>query len=517
MPCLCASLASSAATILVVGVALAVGAGSQPAWSQPIPDGVVFDDFAYTSTEWRMAVQRDHADGTPSPDVEGAPGSLYGPNAWWTPGGELHRRAWYRYGWQEEWNSAFGGSLDPSPNGLSFRVPPGLHVGDRCPDPRDPSRPMAPQQIASGFTATRGTWVARLRFSTLAEARDGVHIQAFWLVSHAFGRMRTAEGDLPVWNEVDHEFNNAFRGPDQPYPYDATSVRSGAGRDVGWVGLAAPGHAAGVDGARAGCAVTVRGRTHLEPEAACMARLANPPDRQTPVWATLIMRVSDAGVVFEVTAQDGDASLEMVSARHAPAPVLPLVTLFSQHLNPLGHGWSCEQQVPLAHEAEMEVDWMYYDRDPEASRARVEAGVAAFRARGIPRAVTGPSLELERPVRHYGALAGDWGVGARTTPLELDLDGPSRMAPGEHGQVVARPPLRHGVFRVTWTVTQRVRGGPLETHAVTDASFALPLTFPAGVDLLIVRARLEEVDEAGAPIYTETVQPVEDTHLIYRR
>lgn len=493
---------------LVLGLALAAAT----AGAQPVPAGVVFDDFVYLSTEWRMAVQRDQPDGTPSADMEGAEGSLYGPNLWWTPDGEIRRRAWYRYGWQEIWHSSFAGTLDASPAGLWFRLPAGNHAGDHCPDPGGEGRVMIPQQIVSGFVARRGVWATRLQFGTLADASEGVHIQAFWLVSNAFGRMRTPEGDVPVWNEVDHEFNNAFRGTDQPHPYNATSVRSGPGHRVAWVPMGPDSPEAGHPD---GCMVTRHGRTHTESEAACMARLANPSGRQEPVWAILLIRVADDGVVFELVAQDGDDRLSMVSPRHAPAPVLPLGTLLSQHLAP--HAGACGERIRLAEDAEMEVDWVYYSSDPSTALADVTDGVSAFRARGIRRAITDATLSLERPTRHYSAEASGWGLGSRTTPLTLRLDGPSLMSPGEQAQVVALPPLRHGLFRVLWTVTRRLTDGPLVTESVPGFSFALPVDFPPGTDTLIVRARLEEVTDEGVAIYTDVVQPVEATLRIVRR
>ena len=504
---------------LLVFLALAVSASAQP-----LPEGAVFDDFTYASTDWRETILSDGPGATYRPDAPSPEGSLYGPNDWYTPGGTISARAWYRYGWQESTVASFNGTLTPSSRGLLFSIPPGTYRANGCPDPNDPSKTINPQQISTGFSARRGTWAGRVRLGQLPPPNEASMMQAFWLVSPMGSQTRTPNGLVKLWNEVDHEFNNRFLGARQPFEYDATSYRSGNGSEA----IHAPMYARALHGESPGnavpwpdglgwtCTVIHDGRGSRESPEACAARLANPPARQDPFWATLLLHVSDEAIRFSLHAENGSERVVMASDRMGPPTSLPMTALFSQHFYPPDAYWTCEQWGTARQPVTMDTDWFYYSQDPEASIEDVRAGVEAFRSRQIARGTTIPNVRLSRPDRPLSGVADEWGYGSRTTPLSISFVAPRAMRPGEDTRIVALPPLRHGTYRYTWSTSTRMQNGPLVTERLGEVPFELPFTFPENAQHVIVRVRLEEVNDAGEVVRNEIVRPVEDTLLIRR-
>lgn len=504
--------------LLVAAIALLAGG---PALGQKtLPRNVVFDDFDYSSTEWSRTTlpDRDGAmrDGAPPPT-----GSVYGVSQWATAQGDTTARLWYRHGWQEPSHVWEFGTLESREEGLTFALEPGAHPVAGCTDPDAPAAVALAQQITTGFVARRGTWAARVRFGAVGHPDEAGVIQAFWLMSPMGARVQTASGrEERVWNEVDHEFNNRFRGDDQPFDYDATGFRGGDGTDPGPRPMFAPSlagaEAGNPDGLAWTCTAIENGRGERLDAASCSRILANPVGRAREVWSTLFIRVADEGITFGLRAEDGDRLLVMASETTGPTTVLPLTAMLSQHLFP-GRPATCDDQSILSVPVETGVDWFYFTPDPSATDEEVLADVATLREMGIPRAATVPGLNLERPDRHLTASSLRFGFGSRTTPLSLALEAPREMAPGETTTLVAQPPLRHGTYRFTWTTSTRITGGRLVTERLPPASFALPFTFPEGADHVIVRVRMEEVDGEGRAVREGPIHPIERRVTIRRQ
>lgn len=134
---------------------------TQQAYSQLPSEGVIFDDFKYTTSTWCSEIN-DTCTGDHPPA-----GSVFGENAWDTPSGVQNQRAWYQYLWQEQSNVDAGTSINfntvtSNNNGHMTFSAAGQFDGHEYENP-----PTIPQQVISGFTATRGTWAARVNFGDL--------------------------------------------------------------------------------------------------------------------------------------------------------------------------------------------------------------------------------------------------------------------------------------------------------------------------------------------------------------
>ena len=499
------------ATALLAPALLALALWPEPPAAQPLPRGVVFDDLAYASTEWRETLLADGPGGAFRPDADGPPGSLYGPNRWATADGETTARAWYRYGWQESTVADFDGTLAPAPWGLRFTIPPGTYRADGCPNPAAPERTLNPQQIVTGFAARRGTWAARVRLGALPPKDSAAVIQAFWLVGPYGARVATGGGVQKAWNEIDHEFNNAFLGRAQAFDYDATGYRTGTEARP-WLMYApalggAPAGDRRLDGQALTCTVvSADGRGRREAPAACAELLTGAADGAAP-WVTLVMRVADAGVAFSLDAELADgARLAMASDVSSPPSALPLSMLLSQHFFPPTAPWTCDDTGVLADPMTLDADWVYYAADPAAPTARIARDVAALRARGVPRASTVRGLRLERPARPLAGTAAEYGFGSRTTPLSVAVVAPPGAAPGDTVRVEARLPERGGTYRFAWSATT-YWPGRTRAARLGDTPFARAIPFPADADSVRVHVRVEEIDDGGRTLRNAVVQP----------
>ncbi|OZC03095.1 hypothetical protein [Rubricoccus marinus] len=494
-----------------------------------LPENVLFDDFDYASTEWEQMMT-----GTP-PAARGPYGSLYGPNEWVVSasGETAERRLWYRYAWQEGGPPQPERQLKTSTNGLLFSMMPGRHLADGCPDTTGGPLPVLPQQIASGFSARRGTWASHVNLGTLPSPERAAMINAFWLLSPTVGVVRQPDGsDVRITNEVDHEWNNRFLGSSQAYLFSSTGSTlgtQGLGRKAPMGTPLAPpplgiNYDREIDGAVAdswSCLYT-RGETRLSlaPEA-CSAllqgrRVRGLPAPEGEVFATWLIHIGDDGTRFTLVSDGWGGRLEMESSRLSPPTQLEVFTLFSQHFSPGDHTTGCGLGPALQREYPFEVDWFLYSPRPDLERDEAVRVVSQIRSRGVSRLATIPGARLERPERPLVGHASDWGFGAWTTPLSLDVRAPRHMAWGETATLLALPPARHGAFRTTWTLATRYEDGRYERETRTEA-FALPFTFASGVRTTLVHVRLEEVNESNQTVRNETVQPVEHVFMIHRR
>ncbi len=497
------------------------------AGAQPLPTGFVFDDFAYGSTQWQETLLGD-----PDTLSLGPPGSLYGPNEWVVSasGETAQHRMWYRVAWQEAGHNPPARTLTPEASGLRFEVAPGPHQGEGCPDATDPARPVNVQQIASGFTARRGTWAAHVRLGSLPSQDVADMIHAFWLIAPHSAWVRAGGEEVRVTNEVDHEWNNGFLGQDQPFLYSAVGASQGLPQGGNKAPMASTLGAPVPTGGsysrttpRAWTCRYTRGtedRT-LAPEA-CSAllqgrRAAGLPAPQGDVLATLLIHIADEGIRFGLVSDGWGGRIEMASGVLTPPTQPRLTALFSQHLMPpSAQDRTCADRATLREPRRFDVDWFLYAADPALSRDSVMRVVGALRQRRVPRLSTVRGARLERPTRPVVGYAGRWGFGAWTAPLALELEVPREMDPGETATLLALPAERHGAYRYTWTLSTRYADGRYTTFTRDDA-YALPFTFPEGARTVLVRVRLEEVDGDRQTVRNETVQPVERLFMIRRR
>lgn len=508
-------------TRLLLAVLFASGAAAQE-----LPADVLFDDFEYASTEWRATLTGD----PDAPDL-GPEGSVFGPNEWVTStSGETEmRRLWYRNGWQGAGYTPEARTLTPTPDGLRFAVAPGVHQGDGCRDENGSRYSVSAREIASGFTARRGTWISRLRLGSLPDPDDASMIHAFWLLGHAHGWVENDEGEpMRLTNEIDHEWNNRFLGGSQPFFFSSTGAATGT--RAGWkkapmssplLPAVTPGRSFRLSTPNAWTCRYTRGETDLSltPEA-CAALLEGRTVDTLPrptgeVWTTLLLHVGDEGIRYRLVSDGWGARVEMRSALLEPTTQLPLYALISQHLYPGGDGFTCDDRARLSRERVLEADWFLYHPDPSLSRTDALALVDTIRASGIPRLATIPGARLERPARPVVGYAGAWGQEEWTTQLSIRLEAPRRLAAGETATLLALPPERYGAYRYTWTLSTRYVDGRYITETADDA-FALPFTMPEGAKTVLVRVRLEEITDRGDLVVNETVRPAERLFMIRR-
>lgn len=510
----------------LLGVALLALAAA--ARAQGLPHGVVFDDFDYASTEWEQTIS-----GATPPPTRGPAGSLYGPNDWVvsTSGATAPVRMWYRYEWQESGYVPPERALEPTPTGLRFRVAPGRHQADGCVDAADPSRSLSAQQIASGLTARRGTWVAHVRLGSLPDPERASMMHAFWLLGAYSAWIPADGGQVRVTNEVDHEWNNRFLGRGQAYAFSSTGASLGVGRGARKAPMGTPDAPPELgltydregdgEGERSwSCRYTRDGRAETLGPEACSALLQGRAPDGLPApdgdaFTTLLIHVGDDGTRFGLVSDGWGGRVEMASRLLSPPTHFPMLTLFSQHLYPGGDGWTCDGRTDLDMAPRFDVDWFLYADDPGLSREAALGLVEQIRGAGVSRLATVADAPLERPDRPLAGWSGRWGYGAWTTPLSLDVRAPDTMAPGSMATVLAFPPRRLGSFRYTWTITARgVDGRTAET--VRRDAFALPFQFPRGAASVSIRVRLEELDDDGQVVTNEQVRPIEETVEIER-
>ena len=356
-------------------------------------------------------------------------------------------------------------------------------------------------------------------------------MHAFWLLGPASAWIGTGDAAQKVTNEVDHEWNNRFLGEGQRFLYPSTgasraTLRGGRKAPMGAPEAPPP---LGIhydresDGSVARAwtcryAQGTRSRT-LAPEA-CSAllqgrRVGGLPAPRGEVWTTLIQRVADDGIRFELSADLGGARLEMASQALTPPTQLPLFTLFSQHLYPGGGVPACEGLAEVPRSPRYAVDWFLYSPDETLACESAHALAAQIRSRGVSRLATVPGARLERPARPLVGHADRWGYGTWTTPLALSLPAPRRWPPARRPRSsrtrrnARAPSATHGPFgHTTTTAVTRPRPATIRSRLTTHS---------ADARTVLVRVRLEELDDELRVVRNETVRPVERMFMIQRR
>ena len=510
---------------------LASGVTASGVAAQTLPENVLFDDFEYASADWVPELR-----GTPEAPDLGPPGSLFGPNRWVTsPEGKTEtRKLWYRFGWRGVGLIERGRTLAPTARGLRFSVAPGLYAPEGC-YPEGSRFDASPQQISTGFTARRGTWVSHVKLGALPDPNEAAMMHSFWLVGHARAWITGESGTLrSITNEVDHEWNNRFLGGGQGAPYDATGAYVAVPERHRSAPMGPPeaplptGPAPRLDtfevergGGPWSCRYTRGGSSRdLAPEA-CSTLLSGRAVSGLPaptgeVWSTLSIHIADGGIRFGLLSDGWGARIEMASEVLSPATEQPLAALLSQHAFHGRDERTCQVPAILTSRRTFEADWFLFSPDPALTIPNARALADSVQRAGVPRLATIPDARLERPARPTNGYASDWGGQEWTTPLSIQLRAPRRMAPGERARILALPPERVGSYLYTWTIGTRYRDGRY-TEEVRDDAFSTEYTFPQGAAYALVTVRLEEAYDDRRIVRNETVQPVERVFMIGRR
>lgn len=475
------------------------------------PEGVIFDDFDYTSNAWNYEL-----DGW---DPDANTGSVFGTNLWDTPTGPQNRRAWYVYHWQEDGNFPTGTSIAPTTIGpvsfLNISAQSGHYAGHINDGSKAPT-------IASGFTARRGTWAARVNFGDVEPAALADLIEGFWTQSIANGYVNGSNR----WNEIDFEWNNRFR--DWVYPYEQTNPYLATGYTYGSsMGqhrpLFAPAWPNGIGGNPTtyywNCKYVwgAQAVVQLLNDAECSQVLNQTyidPQGNTP-WSdpgiVLFIQVRDSDVFFGIQSDGWGGVIAAHTVREGPPTNLPMVTLFSLYIH---------EVADLNQNENFLVDWVYYSPSTSIDINNVNQHVVYLQnILNTPR-YNSTGLNLERPFAHLDGTTQRTG---RTTPLSLDFSlNPSYMLAGESKTLLALPPLRHGLFRYSWQYRINYNNGTSSPWTPLPASaggWEASFTFPSGPNItnVIISVTLEELNPTTLTVINAGIAiPITRTFAIYR-
>ena len=497
-------------------------------YAQLPAEGVIFDDFTYTSVEWCSEVNttgQEHScqDMYPANPVPPS-GSVFGPGLWHTNvgGSTTSSRAWYRYLWQEQYDEDEGTSFviasgTDGNSHLVIRADAGTYSGHEA-------EGTSPRQIISGFTARRGTWAARVNFGNLEPANAADLVQAFWTLSLAFGQGN--DGSVR-WNEFDFEWNSRFNGKDtQTHPYLRTGHTIGdissANATTSHVPLYSPAWPDDDVGSPTNFAWSCKfiwgdndDVMRLCGSDCSAIVLRKPVLGNTPVHdpsMVLFLQITDESVYYEIASSGWGGVLVARSDESNRVPSLPMATVFSQHI---------QNESTLSAAEDFSIDWFYYSPATTIDVNDVQQQVDYLRnTAGIPR-LNSTGMGLERPYAH---LSGYYSPSNRrpnrTTSLSLDLShNPASMERGSTATLLALPPLRHGFYQYSWRyrkVTEE-RTAPewipmTQLHGGWEASF----TFPTDATAIEVEVALKELESPGNPVVIDnsTVFPITQTFTI---
>ena len=415
-------------------------------------DGVVFDDFVYDSVALPYEGS-GYAIRFRPPETGEQP--LYGANVWCLDVACERRatsRFWYRYLWPERSFAVTDPKtrLDPEPGGdgaLTFVHEAGEHPPGGF-----------PQQIASGFTARTGVWAAEVTFSALPDSTVPQVAQSFWTVSPhqtltgAEGPPYANEASDRMRTEVDFEWNNWFGGGPTPH-YLATGAFEVTDADPKAIPMSASGEPGDTPYS---CRYRPPGgAAAVLPPAACVRLLRDGIPGVGRVPVSLLLRVDDRAVRFELLSRGWGGELSMTSpVRRDTVPSQEVMAAFSQYL------WT-DEPVTFSREERYRVDWFYYTPDATRSHEDVLADVASLRRRAadatperpLGRRVStvrrrGRPLDLSRP---YAVV--DEGAALRPTiGRTLEIAWPRRFTPGRPATVLARLGRLQDTYRVEWAV-----------------------------------------------------------------
>ena len=483
---------------------------SHSAFAQLPSEGVIFDDFEYTSTTWCSEVNGTCSGGYPPA------GSVFGRNVWHTSVSRAttNSRSWYRYLWQEQNNEDTGTSLNVTTgnNGhLTFRASAGTYSGHQAGN-------TIPRQIISGFTARRGTWAARVNFGDMEPANVADFVQAFWTWSLTHGR---ASDGTDRWNEFDFEWNNRFNGTSQQYHYLRTGHTAGdisnANASASHVPLFSPAWPDGDSGSPINFDWSCKFVWGNFEDVAKLggedcSKVVNQETVRghTPLYdpgMVLFLQITNTSVFYAIVSDGWGGVLVANSNTSSRIPNLPMATLVSQHI----------QSASTVNTTEdYSVDWVYYSPSTTIDINNVNQHVAYLRNTVNTPRFNNTGLTLERPYAHLAGVASTYGLAHRTTSLSLDFSlNPTIMNPGSQTPLVALPPLRHGFYRYTWRYRKIYSSGSRSSWyslASRYGGWEALFTFPTGfsVSAVEIEVKLEELISPSNPVVinNSTVYPI---------
>lgn len=353
---------------------------------------VLFDDFAYSPATLEAPVPWATRLGAPPPAQ--CSGEAPCERLWW-------RSNWYDEGPRGERVIARNGTV-------RLQNLPGdtLDYG-----PRDARPPL----LTSGFVASRGTWVARVRLAEIrhpgaragAPGRASFVTQAFWVASPHYAS-HTGRFDRAHWSEFNIEWNNYFYPPRAPGVGPPTGLvidqfaALGATFDGETQGTEALGTATGglfprdPSAARARpltCQrVDAQGRARsLSDERACQDALASRPGQPRDV--VLLFRYDGATLTWELASPAADGSYAaMAHTERFGRRAQPMLTHFSQMIpspsfcrrtgNPVSRCTAPRDTLGF------DVDWFLYSPDPTITLREAVAYADWLRQAGYARVNT---------------------------------------------------------------------------------------------------------------------------------
>lgn len=503
--------------LLVMSHCMALFAGPCQVYAQLPIQGVIFDDFEYTSTTWCSEVNNT-CEGFQ--DSQPPSGSVFGRNVWHTStsGVTTHTRAWCQYLWQELENQDTLTSLNVDGSGnhhLIFRAEPGTYGGHE----NDGTKP---RQIISGFTARRGTWAARINFGDMEPANVVDFVQAFWTLSLVAGQ---ATGNSMRWNEFDVEWNNRFNGTTQLYHYLSTGHTIGdvssPNDPTGLQPLFSPAWPNGDAGSPViydwsckfvwGSYEDVR---KLGGEDCSKLINQETVHGHTPLYdpgMVLFLQIIDNTVFYNIVSDGWGRVLVAHSKTSNRVLNLFKATLFSQHI----------QSASAVHAREdYSVDWFYYSPSTTININNVNQHVAYLRNTINTSRFNNTGIDLERPFAHLPGIASTYRP-ERTTPLSLDISlNPTHMIPGSTTNLVVLPPLKHGCYRYSWQHQQHYSNGSSSKwlpRTAKHGGWETTFTFPPSVISIEFKVRLEELVSPSNPVVinNDIVSPITETFTIY--
>lgn len=494
-----------------------------PLQAQSLPsEGVIFDDFKYDDARFVHEINTAIANNPDTPPD----GSLYGYNPWRTSTSstaEDSSRLWYQTQWQEIGDITLHGELElEAQNDKGFLKMP-LEGGNTY-DGHE-GNPSSPQQIATGFTARRGTWAARVIFDDLPQGDSADIIQGFWTLSPA----HVLVNGNNEWNEIDFEWNSAFADDGDftqyheyirtgytvgyPLPGDSDSAIERPLFGPAWGG----GGAGTPIEAGWSCKYNSGSTFQLFPyessssnsgpatNSRCTDVLLGNDSVVTAnndsVSVIVIIQVTDDHVFMEMTSHGWGGTIVANTERLGPTTNLPMMGMFSQYV---------ASESTLSSDVDFLIDWFYYSPSTTIDINDVFDHVELLRglSGGGAERFNNTGIDLERPEKPLNGLTTTYGYEDFTTPLSMDFIYPSTMSPNQSTRLLALPPEREGLFRYTWRYKKHYTGGGSSNWIhMSDDNFDMPFTFPSGVTKVTFDVTLEEVtgDVNPTPINSDPV------------
>lgn len=517
---------SPRAILFVLGTII-VSSSHCSAQGTPWPtQGLVFDDFDYSSTAWEEERIRDN------PSFTGNNGSLFGYNQWHTNyslSGTQSKRLWYNYTWQEEPRPLRDGDfLDPV-NGPTGNITMGFHApngrkGTNCNDASVSNKAYHPQ-IMTGVSSRTGTWTSRLSFDATYDDSVVDIIQAFWLLGAA-QTQHTASGDtIKYSDEIDVEWNNSFEdvgsfpyfvrfghGLNQHEPYQPFTRIEQGGNDGSYKIPFYPNDYE--SNGELSCKWLYGSySTNLNEDDCARAMVGQYTDihgntAQLPVSIIFNINVDGERIKYSFASHGwGGTIYGQTRASVDDASTLdPLGALYSVYASvPRSVNDKCSQNVYMPAETQMEIDWFYFSPDPTLDYNTVTQHVEQLRNMGTSR-ITTINSDLERPDDFADGNdvfyhPGDHDTSAINASLDIAFYDLSKAT------VYADHSNRHGLFKYYWKVKNTYSSGATQTVYPNNRDRSLDLNMGTFICSSTVTVTVSEYSHSGGIINSGVVTP----------